>query len=123
MNICNICNKINKIIGYTICGSTKDTYNQKEYTLIEAMITIFIFGIIGFFVVIWWLVPIQFLINQLNLRNITFKCNKKWGFMPISLIDAFKIKNLKNINTAIESPIVSPIQSPIIFPEGMHDEG
>ena len=77
MNICNICNKINKIIGYTICGSTKDTYNQKEYTLIEAMITIFIFGIIGFFVVIWWLVPIQFLINQLNLRNITFKCNKK----------------------------------------------
>ena len=43
--------------------------------------------------------------------------------MPISLIDAFKIKNLKNINTAIESPIVSPIQSPIIFPEGMHDEG
>ena len=74
MNICKLINKIGNLIDYTMCGKADSSMCINEVSLPEAFLIIVLGGMWVIFIM-WWLAPIQFVINKLHLRDIKFKCD------------------------------------------------
>ena len=73
-NVCKLVNKIGMMMDYSLFGETKPPY-MTEISLPEAIVIILL-GILWVVSISWWMIPIQFVITKLHLRDITFKCNK-----------------------------------------------
>ena len=76
MNICRFCNRINKMMDYCLYGTSDDAIINSEIGFCEAALTIFM-GFVGAIFMVWWMSPIKYIINKLQLNKITFKCDKK----------------------------------------------
>jgi len=74
LNICRLENYVMKMISYSLFGKVEDCDYKKEVSLDTAIFAILL-GIAWLLYVFWWLAPIQFIVNKLNMRDIKFKCN------------------------------------------------
>ena len=75
MNTCELVNRMDHLLNYMVYGRTDVYTHQDKIPLLNVILMI----CIGIFMLMigFWLIPIQFVINKLHLRDIKVNCKNQ----------------------------------------------
>ena len=79
MDYCYLVNCCGDLIKYTLYGKTQLESEREIDVSLPFAVVVFILTAGYLVMVVWWMGPIQFLINVLKLREIRFRCKRCGG--------------------------------------------